>query len=226
MNYTLNIPIIKLLIYKDWYLLRKFIAFYVVACLLALSFISLGQWQFFMGTTLLISVLIGMGNHQIAITIINERKEQTLPFMMSLPITPIDYVCAKLVANMGLFIIPWLVVSVTTVVVFWVTAIPNGLIPIGVILTMYFLLCYCVTWAVGMISESEGVVLFVMIFMNCLTGPVIYTVSHLDGVGQYISSDVAVWSPQSLGVIALQLLIIFSAVTFAFYWQARKKTFL
>lgn len=226
MIYSLNMPIIKILIHKDWYLLRKIIAIYVVGALFALSFISLGEWQFFMGTTLLISMLIGLGNHQINNTIINERKEHTLPFVMSLPITPIDYVVAKLIANMSLFVIPWFIISAMTIAVFWFTAVPNGVVPLSVILGLYFLLCYCVTWAAGMISESEGVVLFVMIFMNCMIGPIIYTVTRFKEISQYIFGDTPVWSIQAVSIIIFQLLVILLAVTCAFYSQARKKTFL
>lgn len=226
MSYALNMPVIKLLIHKDLFLQRKTIALYLAGGIFALSFISLGQWQFFMGTTLLISILVGLGNHQISNTIISERKEHTLPFIMSLPITPIDYALAKLTANMALFVVPWALVVAATVLVFLLTSVPDGLIPIAVILAVYFLLCYCITWAAGMISESEGAVLFVMIFMNCMIGPVIYFTTRIDGISQHIFGAVPVWNSYSLGVIGLQLVLIILALVIAFVWQARKKTFL
>ncbi|HEY8941074.1 MAG TPA: hypothetical protein VIM59_12825 [Cellvibrio sp.] len=226
MNYQLNIPLIKILIAKDWHLQQKTIAMYLVGGLLALTFISVGEWQFFMGITLLISALIGLGNHQITSSVINERKEHTLPFIMSLPVTPVDYLVAKLVANMSLFVVPWLLVSAATLVVFWVSPIPDGFIPITVIVSMYLFLCYCVSWSVGMISESEGVVVFTMVFMNCLIGPVMFTFTRFSGIAVNISGAVPVWNAESIGVILGQITVILLALFAAFYYQARKKTFL
>ncbi|PUA29956.1 MAG: hypothetical protein B0W54_05305 [Cellvibrio sp. 79] len=226
MNYALNIPLIKILITKDWHLQRKTIAMYLVGGLFSLSFISGGEWQFFMGTTLLISALIGLGNHQITSSIINERKEYTLPFIMSLPVTPIDYLVAKLIASMSLFVLPWFVVCAATLVVFWITPIPDGFIPITVIIGIYLFLCYAVSWTVGMISESEAVSIFTMVFMNCLIGPVIFTFTRFSGISSHVSAASPVWNSESVGVVVGQLVVILLALATAFYWQARKKTFL
>lgn len=226
MSHGLNIRLIKILIAKDWHLQRKTIAMYLVGGLLALGFISNGEWHFFMGTTLLMSALIGLGNHQITSSIINERKEHTLPFIMSLPVTPMDYLIAKLIANMSLYILPWLAVCAATLVVFWFTSIPNGFIPITVIIGVYLFLCYCVSWTVGMISESEGVVIFTMVFMNCLIGPLIYTVTRFSGISTHISAAAPVWNSESIGAVLIQCVVILLALMSAFYWQARKRTFL
>ncbi|HEY0894622.1 MAG TPA: hypothetical protein VGE32_16285, partial [Cellvibrio sp.] len=79
---VLNMPVIKQLVYKDWYLNRKLLAVYVGGGIFSLSIISLGEWQFFMGAIMFITMLVAMGNHQLSVTMINERKEQTLAFVM------------------------------------------------------------------------------------------------------------------------------------------------
>lgn len=226
MSYRLNIPLIKILIAKDWHLQQKTIAMYVVGGFLALTFISGGEWQFFMGITLLISALIGLGNHQITSSVINERKEHTLPFIMSLPVTPMDYLVAKLIANMSLFVVPWLAVCAATLIVFWISPIPDGFIPITVIIGIYLFLCYCVSWSVGMISESEGVVVFTMVFMNCLIGPVIFTFTRFSGIVANVGAASPEWNAETIGVILGQFIVILLALFTAFYYQARKKTFL
>lgn len=226
MNYALNTSVVKILIHKDWYLLRKLIALYMTGAFLALSFISLGEWQFVMGTTLLFSMVIGLANHQLTNTIINERKDQNLPFIMSLPISPTDYVVAKLIANMTLFIIPWVVVVIATIAVFLLTPIPDGLLPLVTICAMYFMACYCLTWSVGMISESEGVVLFVMVFANCLLGPLMYIIGRIPDIAQYVWSPEPHWNSTAIGIIACLLALIIVALLSAFYSQARKETFL
>ncbi len=226
MNYSLNMPVVHILVQKDWYLLRKLIALYMTGAFLALSFISLGEWQFVMGMTLLFSMVIGLGNHQLTNTIINERKEQTLPLIMSLPISPSDYVVAKLIANMTLFVIPWAVVVIATIAVFLLTPIPDGILPLTIIGALYFMLCYCLTWSVGMISESEGVVLFVMVFTNCLIGPMFYLIFRVPEIAQHVWAQEPNWNSTAIGIIVFQLAFIVLALVSAFHWQARKETFL
>ncbi|MCI1710262.1 MAG: hypothetical protein LKM39_07905 [Chiayiivirga sp.] len=40
-----------------------------------------------------------------------ERKEQTQPFVMSLPVTPMDVFWGKLLANLVIFLVPFLFVT-------------------------------------------------------------------------------------------------------------------
>ncbi len=226
MSQSLNIPLIKTLIKKDWYLTRKFMALYLAGSIFALSFISLGEWQFVMGVTLLMSMVIGMANHLVSITIINERKEQTLPFIMALPITPTDFAVAKLIANKGLFFIPWFAILMLTIGVFKFTAVPDGLIPISIMLCSYFLLSYCIVWAVGMTVETEGIVILVMVVMNCLIGPLIYILGAIPEISSHFQSATQVWNKASVGVVLLEFFLIIAALTIAFYLQGKKKTFL
>lgn len=226
MSQTLNTPLIKILIKKDWYLTRKFMAMYLAGSIFALSFISLGEWQFVMGVTLLMSMVIGMANHLVSITIINERKEQTLPFIMTLPITPTDYAVAKLIANKSLFFIPWLAILMMTIGVFTFTPIPDGLIPLSIMLCGYFLLSYCVVWAVGMTVETEGMVILIMVIMNCLIGPLIYILGATPEISSHFQSPTQVWNTASVSVVLLEFVLMIVSVAVALYLQTRKKTFL
>lgn len=226
MNQALNIPMIKTLILKDWHLNQKIMAMYVAGSIFALSFISLGEWQFYMGSTLLISMLVGLGNHQIFANIVLERKEQTLPFIMSLPITPLDYAMAKLIAAMSIFLTPWLLIVLSTIAVFSFTSLPDGMIPVTIILCCFFLLSYCVVWATGMIFETEAMVIFVMVTFNCLISPAIYLLGKTSDIASHMGSPTAVWNSTSIGFVVGQILVSMLAVSTALYIQTRKKTFL
>ena len=226
MSHYVNIPLIKILIQKDWYLTRKLMACYVGGSIFALSFISLGEWQFVMGSTLLMSMLIGMANHLVTMTIINERKEQTLPFIMSLPISPTDYAIAKLIANKSLFFIPWSAILMMTIGVITFSAIPDGLIPLSTIICSYLLLSYCLVWAVGMIFETEGIVILVMVVLNCLIGPLIYMLGSIQDISSHLQSATQVWNKASISLLLLEFFLIVASLAIAFYLQARKKTFL
>lgn len=223
---TLNHFIIKKLVAKDWYLTRKIIALYLAGGIFALSFISLGDWQFYMGSVLLITMLIGLGNHQIAKTIIQERKEQTLPFIMSLPISPMDYIIAKMIANMTIFIVPWLLILVSMIAVFMLTPIPDGLLPFSIILCVLMLVNYCITWSVGMAISSEGALLFVMIGLNCLVNPVMYVLGKTPDIANYIKGSEMVWNATAINIVIAEIAIVLLALVAALYIQTRKKVFL
>ena len=54
-----------------------------------------GEGSFYAGCILLFTVLISLGIHLAMLTVVEERTQQTLPFVMSLPISPRDYTVAK-----------------------------------------------------------------------------------------------------------------------------------
>ena len=51
--------------------------------------------------------------------VVNEKKDQTLTFMMSLPVTAQDYAWAKLGANLVLYLVPWLLLVAGMLLGFW-----------------------------------------------------------------------------------------------------------
>jgi ABC-2 type transport system permease protein len=226
MSNSINSNMIKKLILKDWHLNQKIIAMYMAGAILALSFISHGEAHFYMASVLLICVLIGLGNHQIANTIINERKDQTLPFIMSLPISPLDYAIAKLIGNMALFLIPWMLILLALIAVLITTDLPNGLIPYSVIFCTFFLVNYIITWAVGMAAEPEGIVIFVMVALNCLTSPFMYVLSKTPAVMDNIQGKEALWNSTSISILTTEIVLAILVILLALFLQTRKKTFL
>lgn len=97
---TLNIPVIRLLVAKDWQLFQKQLALYVLAGIVALCFLGLAKpWAFYVGALMLIIVMVSIACFSISTSLMNERKEKTLAFVMSLPVSPLDFTVAKLVGN-------------------------------------------------------------------------------------------------------------------------------
>ena len=97
------------LILKDWRLQRQLITLTFVAGAIALSVLLTGKQTpvvigtvFFFVAMVFCACLLPMQN------IVNERKKQTLAFVMSLPVSSARYVAAKLVSTVGMFVILWL----------------------------------------------------------------------------------------------------------------------
>jgi ABC-2 type transport system permease protein len=222
---TFNFPIIKKLVYKDLYLIRKLIAAYIAGIILSLSLISLGEWQFYMGAVLFISMVVGLGNHQLGATLINERKEQTLSFVMSLPVSPRDYAMAKLLSTVVTYFIPWLLITISMVLVIWLTPMSDGLIPFTVIVSTLVLLHHCITWSAGMALETEGAVLATMIGLNCVLNPELYFLIRIPEIYTHINTPDIVWAGLPIKILLLCVAGIFLVLSASFYFHARKKSF-
>ena len=89
--------------------------------------------------------------------ILNERKKQTLAFIMSLPVTSVQYSIAKMLSIRALFLVPWLTLLISAVVLVETRhLVPNGSIPTVLILAMLPLIGFCLVSSTTLVGESEG----------------------------------------------------------------------
>jgi ABC-2 type transport system permease protein len=111
----MNDRMIGRLIWKDWYLQRWVILASFVGGATALVIIAKGgKAGFLVGLILLITVLISIGAQLAVSTIVQERKDQTLTFAMSLPISYREYTASKMLGNLAIFLVVWLVMVLSS----------------------------------------------------------------------------------------------------------------
>jgi hypothetical protein len=221
----LNMPVIKQLIYKDWYLNRKLLAIYVGGGIVSLSILSLGQWQFFMGSIMFITMLVALGNHQLSVTMINERKEQTLAFVMSLPVSPADHAMAKFLSNMVLFFVPWSFLVAITSAVILITPLPDGLLAFTLLVCVLIAVNHCICWCVTMTTETEGSFLITMIGLNCLLNPALYFLASSPDIGGLNRGATFVWTGTATTILLCEVLAILLLLFGTLYFRSRKKVF-
>lgn len=219
---------IQRLIRKDWYFNRGMIAVCLALGAVALLAIGLGgKAAFYFGSVLLISVVIGLGIYLAIATVIYERKDQTLPFVMSLPISPMEYTMAKVVANMLIFLVPWTALAVGSFVVLaGREGLPNGLIPFTAILLTELFASYCLILAVALISESESWTVLVLIASNLFFNYFLYFVSHMEGIAVHMEGPTAVWNAPVWWMLGASVAAIALFLGATFYFQSRKTDFL
>ena len=216
------------LILKDWYFHRVTIAFTFVLGAIALACVGSGRQDvFYMGSILYLTVLIGLGITLVLMTVIYERKEQTLPFIMSLPVSATQYTVAKILANLSIFMVPWtgLVVG-STVLIVSRDVLPNGLIPFSVLVSGELFATYCLILGVALVTESEGWTIGVIVACNLFLNYFMYVVSKLPGIESSMESESATWGTTFWTILGLEIAaaVVFVAVTF--FLQARKRDFL
>jgi ABC-2 type transport system permease protein len=224
----MNTSRVKRLIQKDWYFNRGAIAAYVVVGLLSLLAIGLGgEGGFYGGSILLITVMISIGIHLVMITVIHERTEQTLPFVMTLPVSAKEYTTAKILGNMLIFSLTWIILVIGTVaVIAGRGAIPDGLIPFAVVILGYLFTSYCLTLSVALITESQGWTIGAMVLGNLLLQGVMYGVSHAPGAAQSFAANAIVWRQPIAGLLGVEVAVVLFLLGLTFYLQSRKTDFL
>lgn len=85
----MNVAMVSRLIYKDWYLNRVGILASLIGGVVTLALVAAlhaSELALILGVIVVVTILIGMGA-VVMISAANERKQQTLAFVMSLPIS-------------------------------------------------------------------------------------------------------------------------------------------
>ena len=215
------------LIVKDWQVYQKQLAGYVAGLLLALGLVGMGSPLLSAaGGLLLLVLLIVVGTFAVGSLVMAERKEQTQPFVMSLPVTPMDVFWGKLLANLVIFLVPFLLVSGGLLALVLTTPRPDGAVPWVIVVALFMLAQFCLSLCMVIAVDSEGWNVFAMLALMTLIGPFIYWITWMDGIREHLKGDVIVWSPQVLGLIGGELAVIAIAILVAGWVHARKASFL
>jgi hypothetical protein len=223
---TLNIPLIRVLVAKDWQLFQKQLAVYVLAGLVALCFLGVGKpWTFYIGSLMLIIVTVSVACFSIATSLMTERKEQTLAFVMSLPVSPLDFTVAKLAGNLLTFAVPLLVIAGGTLAMVWFTPLPDGLFVYSLLIYGYILLAFSVSLAVAMSVASEGWSTFAMIGSMALINPFIMALTQVPAISGRVAEDAIAWSPEAVGILTGLVLLSVAVLGTTAWYHARKPAF-
>jgi ABC-2 type transport system permease protein len=220
--------IIGHLILKDWRLNRPLISICIGVGLIALVIALytdgaarlLGSVWFFVSLCVLGSMLP-------ATAILNERKKQTLAFVMSLPVSPVQYAIAKALSTAAMFLVPWLTLLISALVLIETRhVIPHGVIPMLLILAMLPLIVFCLISATVLVGESEGWLIAVSIVCNSSYWFVWYLLARTPSLTANWSAPAVVWNPAAFIVLSAETALIAFIVIVAFFFQSRKRNFI
>ncbi|HRP08325.1 MAG TPA: hypothetical protein PLL69_07545 [Gemmatimonadales bacterium] len=220
----MNIAMIRHLVAKDWHFNRLPLAVAGAGGILSLSLLlANSKGLFYIGSVLLITVVISIGIYLAILTVVQERSDGMLPFIMSLPIGMREYTAAKLVANLGLFLLPWLLlVTGAAGIILAREGVPDGLLPYAVLMLLHLLTGYVLTLAVALITGSPGWTIAVGGGANLLLQGFMYWTSHLPDVAATIGGPTVEWVGSIRWLVAAELSVV--AVTLWFTWirQSRR----
>lgn len=222
-----SIDMIKLLVIKDWQIYQKQLAAFVAGLLLALSLVGMGEtWSFAAGCLLLLVLLTVIGQVLIQTSLVTERKEQTVPFIMSLPVAPMDFYWGKLLANLAIYMVPFTLVAGGSAALVLTTPLPNGLLVPFLLVFCFLLTTFCVMLCVAIAVESEAWIAFTMVALMTLIGPYIYGIMRIAVIRTNLNTDNIVWSAPAVGLLAGELVVIATILGVTSWIHSRKTSFL
>jgi hypothetical protein len=223
----MNSRVMQTLILKDWRLNRTQILISLLAGVGALGLLQVkGETAFLVGAVWFFIALIVLGCMMPVSNVINERKKQNLAFLMSLPISALQYAISKMASTIGLFLMPWgtLVIAASTLVLSR-GDIPKGIVPLMFILFGLPLVGFCLVAGAALVSESEGWTVAATIVSNSSYGLVWYFIIRNPAINGDLKSPVPVWSPAVLTILAEEAAAVALILGLTFYLQSRKREF-
>ena len=216
------------LILKDWRLNRRLISLSIAVGLIALVIAQCGgQTARLLGSVWFFVTLCVLGSMLPASAILNERKKQTLAFVMSLPVSSVQYAIAKALSTSAMFLVPWLTLLISALLLIETRhVIPHGTIPMLLILAMLPLVVFCLISAAALVGESEGWLMAASIVCNSSYWFVWYLLARNPALTANWTRPVAVWNPTVFMVLSAELGSIAFIVGVALFFQSRKRDFI
>ena len=222
----MNRPVIARLILKDWYLSRTLLMLIAAAGTLSIGLLYLRRDD--TGAIGLISALIAAIMLSIVLpmqTVVNERKQHNLAFVMSLPISPMEYTAAKVVGNLAAFLVLWAAIAIGVLGTLASTGVFGGLIPFGMVVALAPFVVFCLLVSVAIVVESEMWAVLTMGATN-VSYSFWFLLLKIPGLPEQLKSPVAIWSRPILWILAGQITVIVVALVLTFYFQSRKRDFI
>ncbi len=216
------------MILKDWHFVRLPMLGYAALGAVAATLIAFASGiLLYAGIILMISAVVIIGIHFVFGTVINERSKQTLPFMLSLPVTFLQYSRNKMLSNLLGFSLGWVALTAATVAAITATdQIPNGMIPFAVITLGELAVTFVLVFAVAMVLESEAWTVVVMTICNIGISIFMHAVGRIPGMYTHMGGPEPVWSSAAVSLLLAEAGIIIALIAGTLFLQSRKTDYL
>lgn len=219
--------VVRQLMLKDWRLHRNWILSSVLAGAVALGIAALGtEPALVVGSVWFFIALILVGTMLPLLGIVNERKNQNLAFLMSLPVSGVQYARAKLASSLGMFLAPWLILMAAGLLLVEGRGVfPRGVIPIMMILMLLPFIGFSVITAAALISESEGWSIAANVATQTTYGLAWYFLIRLPALGAHVKDPRPVWNSTAIEILGVEAAIVVGLLGLTLYLQSLKRDF-
>ena len=215
------------LIAKELYVNRWFLGGGAISAVVSVLIAATSKTGFNIGALTWLTTIIATGVMLGIYGIMNERKEHSLQFVLSLPLSVGDYVLAKMLGLMACFLIVWLAGSAAAMtLVFGMQAVPDGVGPYVVLLCVFMLANFAVVLCGALHAQSEALTSAVVIITNMGVSIFMFTIGPLPGISQSMWGPTPAWNSTFWTVLGCELAVLVVAFTLPFFLAARRRDFL
>jgi ABC-2 type transport system permease protein len=214
------------LIAKELYVNRWFMVLSSLAGVVSVVIAGTGKVGLNIGSLTWITTIVAHGVMLAIYGIQNERKEHSLLFVLSLPLSPADYVRGKQIGLALCYLVPWLISSVAALVMVAVTAVPDGLLPYLVLLCTFLAMNFSLVLCGALHARSETLMTAVIIVTNMAVTLFMFLVGGLQAINTHMWGATPVWNSTFWVVLIVELFAFALAFLLPFLVAARRRDFI
>lgn len=224
----MNPMMIMRLVRKDWFLNRVAIGLMSGGLVLGMGLVAIpDSTTSLMGLNLIVCLFIALTFYLPLSTVLNERTEKTLAFVMSLPVSPAEYTMAKIISNMVLYMLPLLATGIGIAL-----ALPGdgeGSLPIAPghahIVLVGMLTLFSFVLAFALVTESMGWTVALIVVLMFTFGNVIQQIVPRIPEARQFFADTAMRGSEYYVAMGVEVILVAVILGLTFYLQANKKDF-
>lgn len=215
------------LVAKELYVNRWMIAGGSASGVIAILIATVSKTGFNVGALTWLTTIIATGVMLALYGITNERKEHSLEFVLSLPLSISQYVRAKMLGLAAGFLVVWLVASAAALLlVFGSSEVPDGLAAYVILLCMFMLANFAVVLCGALYARSEALTSGVIVVTNMGVSIFMFTVGPLPAIQDHMWAPAPVWNDTFWIVLGCELAVLLIAFALPFFLAARRRDFI
>lgn len=221
----MNTQAIRILFLKDLFLSRKPLFAYLVGGLICASVACTPNETFsFIGFILVITIAIAAGLQLIGTLLLGESIDQTRLFIMSLPVSLLDYSIAKIAVVLTTYLIPWCsMLTLFTILSLVVPGAKPGAVAVVPLIFCFMLAGFTLQLMTAVVTESLGWTIVIVVAGNVLLNVFLKQIFENPVISAAAKSDSVTWPLVVQQILVVEIMVVVVAVAIALYMQTRKR---
>src|SRR5690348_8562850 len=206
--------VVRQLVIKDIYVNRGILWGAVLVGTLGLALASLGPNGYAFGSILYLTALIATAMFLAMYGVMQERKDRSDLFVLSLPLSGADYARAKVLGVVLSFMIPWALLTAGAVVVVATSAtISHGMVAFTLLISVYVLAAFCVLIAIVLLVRSDAIAVAGVVLTNFSITAFMFAITLVPAVSASMRAPAVVWNGSLLIAFVCVALVGIGAVS-------------
>jgi len=215
------------LIAKEFYLNRWLIMGATGAGFAGLVIAAEGRMRFNVGMLIWLTTIIAFGVALAMFSIATERKDRALQFVLSLPLSPGDYIRTKLLGLMICFLVPWALLTIGALALVWVRPnLPDGLLPYALLLCVFMLANFSLVLSGALLTTSEGAMTMLIVVTNMGVSLFFFMVGSIPALHDHLQDPQPVWNSAVWAVLTIECATLVVTMSLPYFVAARRRDFI